>query len=99
MWLHEGKKFENTKMKKCVFLFNCYTFFKGCNIADILHTLLIYPYKQNYMSQITDLLLKYSPVLFNLGVNAKMDIFTPKSKYTAYVYVLIAMLKGIKYCI
>ena len=41
---------------------------------------------------------KYGPALFIWGVNAKMDIFTPKSRYTAYVYDLIALLKGIKYC-
>ena len=78
MGLDEGKKLENTKMKKNVFWFMCYILFKGCNIADILHTLIIYPYKQNYMSQIADLLLKYIPLLFIMGVNSKMDIFTPK---------------------
>ena len=50
MGLHEGKKSESTEMKKSVFfLIICYTFFKGCNIADNLHALIIYPYKQNYM--------------------------------------------------
>ena len=78
MGLDEGKKLENTKMKKSVFLFMCYILFKGCNIAESLHTLLIYPYKQNYMSKIADLLLKYIPLLFIMGVNSKMDIFTPK---------------------
>ena len=56
----------------------CYIFLKGCNIADILHTLLIYPYKQNYMSQIADLLLKYSPLLFILGGKFKNGHFYPQ---------------------
>ena len=79
MGLHEGKKVENAKKEKCVFFWSIYyTFFKWCNIADILHTLLIYPYKQNYMSQIADLLFKYIPLLFIMGINSKIDIFTPK---------------------
>ena len=79
MGLDEGQKLENTKMKKmCFFWFMCFISCKGCYIADILHTLLIYPYKQNYMSKIADLLLKYIPLLFFMGVNSKMDIFTPK---------------------
>ena len=41
---------------------------------------------------------KYSPALFIWVVNAKMDIFTPKSRYTARVYDLIALLKCIKCC-
>ncbi len=60
-----------------------------------MSTFLIYPYKHKYVVP----LLENTPSAVALGVNTKLDCFSPNLSVTEQVCKQIFPLKGTKYCV
>ena len=68
-------------------------------MSDHLSTFLIYPYKHKYVVNSVLPLLENTQSAVALGVNRKLDYFTPNSSVTVQVCKHIFPLKGTKYCV
>ena len=64
-----------------------------------MSTLLIYPYKLKYVVNMVLPLQENTQSAVTLGVNTKLDCFTPNSSVTEQVCKQIFPLKGTKYCV
>ena len=64
-----------------------------------LSTFLIYPYKHKYVVNRVLPSLENTQSAVALGVNTKLDCFTPNSRVTVHVCKQIFPLKGTKYCV
>ena len=64
-----------------------------------LSTFLIYPYKHKYVVNRVLPLLENTQSAVTLGVNTKLDCFTPNLSVTEQVCKQIFPLKGTKYCV